>query len=120
MRKKNQPNMTRKILAGLSLSGLLALSARAADGVGPYFNVEAGISIMEDARGSVARFSTDPGARLTIAPGYTFYSSDNLNVSGEMETGVIYNSLSSVSAFGSTMPMEGDWYQVPFLANLVL
>jgi opacity protein-like surface antigen len=70
--------------------------------------------------GFPARISARPGARFGVEPGYNFLATDALTIGGEFETGVIYNSLHSVSKPGAPWPLRGDYYQVPLLGSLVL
>lgn len=94
------------------------------NGLGFYLAGDAGISIMQDFNSSrfgfPGRFSTDPGARLSLEPGFDFVAIPQLTLGAEFETGVIYNHLSSITQAGASTGLHGDYYQVPILANLVL
>lgn len=89
---------------------------------GFYIGTDAGVNIMEDVTlpGVAASVSTDPGLRWSLEAGYGFRLSDKLTLGAEVETGILYNSLSKASVSGFSVPLGGDYYQVPVLANLVL
>ncbi|SPE57124.1 exported hypothetical protein [Verrucomicrobia bacterium] len=94
------------------------------NGLGFYLAGDAGISVLPDFNssrfGGPARFSADPGARFSLEPGYDFLSTRQLTLGAEFETGAIYNRLNSINVGGTSTDMRGDYYQVPFLGNLVL
>ncbi|HEV2209308.1 MAG TPA: outer membrane beta-barrel protein [Verrucomicrobiae bacterium] len=94
-----------------------------AAGEGPYLNAGIGAAFMEDfdvtfpdAAGTI---KTDPGERFTLGVGYTLYSSSAFQAAVQFETGVIHNSIHSLTYFDYEAPADGDVYQVPFLADLV-
>lgn len=100
-------------------------SLRAEDGghTGPYFTADGGLSLLEDITsgygGITGTVSSKPGFRLSIAGGYDFYASSSMSVGAELETGLLWNSLDSVTAGGSSASLSGNFLQVPVLANLV-
>ncbi|HEX3797170.1 MAG TPA: outer membrane beta-barrel protein [Verrucomicrobiae bacterium] len=120
--KKNllNPPLFIALLAGIAVIP----TALQAGQTGSYFNADAGVSLVEDITTSVGgvtgKIKFNPGARFSMAGGYTFYSSATLSLSGEIETGLIYNSLDSASAGGASASLSGSYYQVPILGNAVL
>jgi hypothetical protein len=92
--------------------------------LGFYFNSGLGPSFMPDFQSSRFGFPVnlhmDTGVRLSLAPGYNFLATSRLTLGGEFETGVIYNRVSQVLDANSPISLQGDYYQVPMLANLVL
>jgi opacity protein-like surface antigen len=90
------------------------------------FHLEAnmGPSIMQDFNatrlGFQGRFSTDPGVRADIAPGYDFFTKGKLTLGADFETGFIYNRIDKVKVDGVKTWTRGDYYQLPFLGGLEL
>ncbi len=82
-----------------------------ADHEGPFLGTELGVNFAE---GLPSQFSTDPGIRFNITPGYRIYSDDIFEVSLQLETGIIWNSFSQQVGFRKE---NGDMYQVPILAG---
>lgn len=93
------------------------------DGIGFYLAGDLGITVMQDFNSSrfgfPGKFSTDPGVRFSVEPGFDFLATDFFTMGAEFETGSMYNYVSSVSNTGASTGLHGDYYQVPFLANLV-
>lgn len=138
---RNSLMIRKSALSALGVMGCLATVAPAAfaqvmvggyppvyshtqNGLGFYLAGDAGISIMQDFNSSrfgfPGRYSTDPGGRFSLEPGFDFIATDYLTVGAEFETGVTYNHISNVSQAGASTGLDGDYYQVPFLGNLVL
>jgi hypothetical protein len=92
--------------------------------LGFYLNGDLGPSFIPDFQSSrlgfPADFSLHPGARFSVEPGFNFLSTLRLTLGAEAEVGVIYNRFSSVTALSSGATYRGDFYEVPFLGNLVL
>ena len=96
----------------MASTGLLALAASAyADPEGPFLNTDIGVSFLQN---FPSGFTTDPGVRFSLAPGYRIYSDDSFEVSLQLETGLIWNSYKWHSGFSSA---QGDMYQVPVMAG---
>ncbi len=77
----------------------------------PFLGADLGVSFAE---GLPSSFSTDPGIRFSITPGYRIYSDDTFEVSLQFDTGLIWNSFSQQSGF---VKYNGDMYQVPILGG---
>ena len=90
---------------------------------GPYFHADLGISIVQDIDTSVAgvpgRLELDPGPRFSIGAGYVLYTDAAYETAVQFETGVIYNSPSKLKGDGFESSADGDFYQVPFLADII-
>jgi hypothetical protein len=113
--------------AQVAVAPLYAATPYAADSskdLGFYFNSGLGPSFMPDFQSSrfgfPVNFHMDTGVRLSLTPGYNFLATSRLTLGGEFETGVIYNRVSQVLEANSPISLQGDYYQVPMLANLVL
>src|SRR3974390_2956276 len=70
-------------------------------------------------RTSPGLLKTDVGERFSLAVGYTLYSGSQFDSAVQFETGVIHNSLKSLTFFDEESPADGDLYQVPFLVDLL-
>jgi opacity protein-like surface antigen len=110
--------------SAVALCVLLACGARSlAAGEGPFFNVGLGAAFVDDFTVSIddtpGLLKTDIGERLSLAFGYTLYSGPNIDTSVQFETGVIHNSMKSLTFFDEPTSAEGDLYQVPFLVDLL-
>jgi Outer membrane protein beta-barrel domain len=94
------------------------------NGLGFYLAGDGGISVIQDFNSSrlgfPGRFSTDPGGRFSIEPGFDFIATRELTVGAEFETGFTGNHISSITQGGASTGMDGDYYQVPFMGNLVV
>ena len=92
--------------------------------LGFHLGGDLGASIMQDFNSSrfgfPGHFSTQPGVRLSVAPGYDFLTTDKLTLGAGFETGMIYNYIHRVQDAGAWTPYRGDYYQVPLLGELVL
>src|SRR5688572_29660448 len=115
-------NMVRS-LVGVSVgcAVLSGVSARAADGPGPYLKAEIGPSITEDVTlrdflglGGGGKIEFDPGMRLGIGGGYAF--NDFIAIGGE--TGVAFNYIDNISG-GFRGEGDSSISQVPLLGNIV-
>jgi opacity protein-like surface antigen len=109
-------------VAGLAVA---TTDARAQDrAAGPYFHTDLGASFVEDIKlttgGTTFELEFDPGIRFSIGGGYRFYPSPSVGLALEFDTGVIWNSLDRVKVLGTSVSVDGDLYQVPFLGNVVL
>ena len=114
-------NMIRS-LVGVSVgcAVLSGISARAADGPGPYFKAEIGPNIPEDVTlrdflglgGGKIEF--DPGMRLAIGGGYAF--NDFIAIGGE--TGASFNYIDNISG-GFRGEGDSSIGQVPLLGNII-
>src|SRR5438045_631809 len=89
-------------IAAFTIAALgLAPQLIAADNLNkPFFDVGAGVNIMEDVKfKSIGlSLSTDPGARFSFSGGYTFGLTDRLGLAVGGETGFMYNGLKSVNS----------------------
>lgn len=117
----------------LALVGLATTPAIRAAEEGPFLNFDAGVSLVEDiiipALGTSVKIETDPGFRLSLSPGYTYQSSSAIEAAVAFETGVIWNRVKSLNVGGTTasgltfggttVSASGDFYQVPFLADII-
>jgi len=111
------------VMGALALLAACATTTQAGDvSAGWYMSTDAGINLMQDLQpsGSMGKVSLDPGVRWSLSAGYGFKLAPKLTLGVEMETGILYNSLRSVSAGGASASLGGDYYQIPLLANLVL
>lgn len=97
-------------LAGILGLGCLASvgTMNAADGSPLYFNVDAGMNIIDL---GISEVDTDVGFRVDLGLGYKLSSSSSVVVAVELESGFLYNSISDVDA---------NIWQIPVLANVVL
>ena len=85
---------------------------------GPFYvNVDAGGNILQNmsVKNAASGFSFDPGTRADVSIGYQI--ADPLAI--ELETGILWNSLSSDSGPGFPFDDRTSLYQVPLLANLI-
>ena len=98
-------------VAAIAGAAMLTAGTAQAEPEGPFLGTEVGVSFAE---GLPSRFSTDPGVRFSIVPGYRIYSDDTFEVSLQFETGLIWNSFSQQAGFGKA---NGDMYQVPILGG---
>lgn len=116
-------NLTVYRLIVASFLGFSASGAFAWD-IAPswYVHTDAGVNLLQDITvpGTSDKVSSDAGVRWSLAGGYGFQLAPHWNLGVELETGVLYNSLSSVSAGGTKTSLGGDFVQVPLLGNLVL
>lgn len=91
---------------------------------GFYLSGDLGAAFLQDfdssRLGFPAHFSVHPGARLSLEPGFNFLSTSGLTLGVEGDTGIIYNRFSDVTSPDSGTDARGSFYQVPFLANIVL
>lgn len=100
-------------------------SWHAQNGLGFYLAGDTGLSIMQDFNSSrfgfPGRFSTDVGGRFSLEPGFDFIATHVFTLGAEFETGVVYNYIHRVTEAGvGDLGLHGDYYQVPFMGNLVL
>jgi hypothetical protein len=98
-------------VAAVAGAALLTAGTAKADPEGPFLGADVGVSFAE---GLPSQFSTDPGVRFSLVPGYRIYSDDTFEVSLQLETGVIWNSFSQQVGFAKA---NGDMYQVPILGG---
>jgi hypothetical protein len=99
-------------LAAMAGAAFLALAGTVyADPEGPFLNSDIGVSFLQN---FPSGFTTDPGVRFSLAPGYRIYYDDAMEVSLQLETGLIWNSYRWHSGFNSA---QGDMYQVPVMAG---
>lgn len=94
------------------------------DDLGFYLGADLGPSFVPDFQSSrfgfPASFSTRPGFRFGVEPGYNFLATAALTLGAEFETGFIANDLNSATGPGFPEDVRGHYYQVPFLGSLVL
>jgi opacity protein-like surface antigen len=112
-----------RLAAALGLACFSVLTANlqaGTGGVSQYLTVSSGVAIMNHITDSGVSIKMKDGIRVDVTAGCTFYSTTSLNLSGEIETGIIYNSFDSASGFGTTLPVSGHYYQMPLLVNGVL
>jgi opacity protein-like surface antigen len=69
-------------------------------------------------------FKLHPGYRIGVSAGDTFWSGYGVGLSAEFDTGIIYNAMNSMTAWGNGItpvhfPLFGNLWQVPLLVNLV-
>jgi len=111
------------LAASAQTNTLTTLAPDSNKDLGLYLSGDAGSSFLPDTDtsrfGFPGKLSARRGLRTDIAPGYNFLATDKFTLGGELETGLIYNHLSSVSKAGSSVTFRGDYYQVPMLGNLV-
>lgn len=111
--------MKAKILCLCAVGALVACVSNAQTSPW-YVNGEAGVSLPQNfgLRSAGVELDTkmNPGVRGGISGGYNF--SDQF--AGELETGVIWNSVDSLSGVSlSRVGANIDVYQIPILANLI-
>jgi opacity protein-like surface antigen len=106
-------------LVGAGCLGLLACP-QMGHGQGFYFNASAGASIAEDVdlkqflvQTPGVKMKLDVGPQFSAAGGYNF----NEYIGAQLETGFIYNEVSSVSGGGS---IDASLSHMPMLADVVL
>ena len=117
-----------KLLRAILVSGSLVNVASPGHAqnpdAGPYLYLDAGVTVVQDIDNNmVAGFpgtvKLNPGFRLSIGPGYTFWASPAFEVAVQFETGFTYNSLDTVSGGDFSLKGEGEMYQIPFLADII-
>jgi opacity protein-like surface antigen len=116
----------RQWLGLVTLASVGAASANAAD-VGFFLGGSAGVNFVDNIEVGAAapvnsiEFAFDPGFRFDVSGGYTFLANDTLTLAAAGEIGFIYNSLErGDAANGVSLPIDGDFYQVPLLGKVVL
>jgi OmpA-OmpF porin, OOP family len=90
----------------------------------PYFEADIGVNWLQDIRLrsldavplSGVRATVDPGIRFTFGGGLQF----NEFLAVGLETGLLYNTLGRIETPGGSGALDGDLFQVPILANLVV
>jgi OmpA-OmpF porin, OOP family len=109
-----------------ALGGLAVLAAcpamTKADGVtsGWYMGSDAGANFVQDIHTGGGRLSLNPGARWGVEGGYGFALSPLLTLGPELESGVMWNPMSSIESGGVKTGLGGNYYQIPVLLNAVL
>jgi len=107
------------LLLMLSLTAITAAEqGGGSSGGGRYVRVGLGAALTENTEANFLlvgerRLDLDPGLHLSIAGGMMFGDFFGL----ELETGFIYNEISSISGFENA---DGYVAQLPFLANAVV
>ncbi len=90
---------------------------------GPYLTADAGLSLVQDTsvhfQGTDATLKTDPGARIALGVGYSLYYRPEYEADVQFETGVIYNPLRKISFGEGDQSVDGDFYQVPILVDII-
>jgi hypothetical protein len=108
--------------AGCMALGLFTLTSTQAAQVGPFFNVGLGGNIVDkfDTGGGTS-LDLDFGMRLDGSVGYNFIANNSVSVGAAFETGYLFNSINEgVAANGARTPIDGDLWQIPFLAKFIV
>lgn len=112
-------------IVGLLGIGLLAVNSSAQNS-GFFVTGDVGANLMEDmkfpaaAPVNVVKQSQDIGVRADVTGGYKFFSNESLSLAAAGEIGFIHNSVDKASGGGTTVSVDGDFYQMPFLGKLLL
>jgi opacity protein-like surface antigen len=118
------------VIGGLAILAVCGTTAKGDDGsTGWYLSSDAGMNMMPGIRGgqqtAAARAAEDPDVRLNpglrwgLEGGYRFSLAPKLTLGAELESGILWNSLSSIRSGSGESATSGDLYQIPILANAV-
>jgi opacity protein-like surface antigen len=103
------------------LTAALSLHAGDSNSSGFYIGTDLGVNLADKLTTPSLSISLDPGLRWDVSMGYAIKLSDQFTLAPELETGILYNSLDKGTLTGgSSVPVSGEYFQVPLLANLVL
>ncbi len=103
--------------------GLAGSGTALAQREGPYLSFDAGVSFLEDLDGVFAdtpgKLKFNPGFRAGAAVGYTLTSQPTYEAAVQLESGLIYNETKKLSTDFGDSSLDGDFYQVPILADIL-
>jgi opacity protein-like surface antigen len=112
-------------VTGLVAAVVGASSVRAADS-GFFVFGGAGVNFLQDLDVPVGppvgtvQFEFNPGSRLTAGVGYSVVANSSISLAVAGETGFLYNTIDQARVGAGTTSIEGDFFQIPFLAKAVL
>lgn len=101
-----------------SSAGLVAPPPELRSGL--YMATEAGVNLADDLTVARDSIKLSPGVRWDLSMGYAVKLSDQVTLAPEVEVGIIYNALDSISAGRLGASISGSYVQVPVMANAVL
>jgi opacity protein-like surface antigen len=122
-------NAFRTICLAVAATAMALVGTTAAAGAqerrsGPYFDADLGASLVESVRfrdgAESLKVEFDPGIRFSMSGGYRFELGPTAGFCLELETGVLWNQLDRASLGPLSASLDGDLFQVPFLANAIL
>jgi opacity protein-like surface antigen len=121
MKSLQLKSSTSAVLGGIAVLAACAPTMLAGDITqGFYMSSDAGVNLMTGIRSEGGEVRLNPGVRWGLEGGYGFKLADQLTLGLEAESGIIWNSLSSVRFDGMENELGGNAYQVPILANAIL
>jgi hypothetical protein len=92
--------------------------------LGWHFGMDLGPSILQDFNSSKfgfpGHFSARVGERFSVSPEFDFFTSSQITLGANFETGEIYNDINNVQEAGEGTPFHIRYWQVPVLGGLTL
>jgi hypothetical protein len=92
--------------------------------LGWHFGADLGPSILQDFNSSrfgfPGHFSARVGERFSVSPEFDFFTTSQVTLGANFETGEIYNDINRVQEDGQSTSLRIHYYQVPVLAGLTL
>src|SRR5205814_1364614 len=110
----------------LGLVGALALAPCHGAEPGFFVTGSVGVNLVQDINLPVAppvntvRLEFDPGLRADATGGYTFFANQSIAIAAAGEVGFMYNSLDKGTGNGVTLPIDGEFFQSPFLGKVLV
>lgn len=106
----------------LGCAGLAATASRAAADdplSGFYVGTDAGLNLIHDLNAPNVSISLRPGVRGDATVGRAWKLADEFSVAGELDAGILYNTLDKATSQGQTVSAGGSLSDVPLLAHAV-
>jgi hypothetical protein len=111
---------------GLVGAGLIAAANVQAADPGLFVVGSIGANLLQDmdfpapAPVGIVTQSYDIGIRGDATVGYTFFANESIALAGAGEVGFMYNTIDKASGGGTTVRVDGDFYQAPFLGKFLV
>ncbi len=94
-----------------------------AQNTGPYLSGDVGASFVQDTdgvfEGVPGTLKLNRGVRFGLAAGYTLASQPTYEAAVQFETGFLFNEAKKVDIGFGDLSLDGDFYQVPVLADIL-
>ncbi|MGH8024313.1 MAG: acyloxyacyl hydrolase [Limisphaerales bacterium] len=87
---------------------------------GFYVSTDAGLNLTSKLHAPTVSVSSHPGVRGDVLAGYAWALGQEWSIAAELETGLLYNSLSTATSRGQSVAVGGTLADVPLLAHAVL
>ncbi len=122
MKRNDLKNSQLAVIAGIAILAACATATQAGDiASGFYVNTDPGLNMMTGLRGSGGSdVRLNAGARWDLEAGYGLKLSDKVTLGAELESGGIWNPMSSIKSGKHETELGGNLWQIPILANLIL